>query len=79
MSCWQKRVSYAWPDFLQFDGVHVNTVDATLPTAQMLTSGSSRTIADYVGRKGDYVHRDCVGNISVSMNKELLEVQYLGS
>jgi hypothetical protein len=72
MSCWQKRVSYAWPDFLQFDGVHVNRVDATLPTAQMLTSGSSRTIADYV-------HRDCVGNISVSMNKELLEVQYLGS
>ncbi len=23
MLCWQKRVSYAWPDFLQFDGVHV--------------------------------------------------------
>ncbi len=23
MLCWQKRVSYAWSDFLQFDGVHV--------------------------------------------------------
>jgi len=54
----------------------IETVDATLDGVRMLTTGSSKTFAAYVGGKSNCAHRDCVGNISVLMDKEPLEVQF---
>ncbi|MCX6000309.1 MAG: MBL fold metallo-hydrolase [Chloroflexi bacterium] len=54
----------------------IETVDATLSGVRMLTTGSSQTLAAYVGSKGNCGHHDCVGNISISIDKEPLEVRY---
>ena len=51
MLCWQKRVSYAWPDFLQFDGVHVTNVTNNHPilTGKIVLAHLKETM-DYYAR-----------------------------